>query len=60
MADAFFGLGESLQCCAEEVTAACAALPDEQLTRAAEAAAQQAALELLQRAVVAFQQARKL
>lgn len=58
LADALFGLGESLQCCAEEVTAECAALPDERLTREAEATAQQAALELLQRAVAAFQQAR--
>ena len=58
LADAFFGLGESLQCCAEEVSAACAALPDDRLSRAAEAAAQQAALELLERSVTAFQQAR--
>ena len=56
-ADAYFGLGESLQCCAEETLSACAALPDESLTHATEVLAHQAALELLQRAVAAFQEA---
>jgi hypothetical protein len=53
-ADTFFGLGEALVGCAEQVTAACAALPDEQLSREAEQAARQRALGVLSDAIAAF------
>ena len=53
---ASFGLGECLQCCAEQTLAACAALPDEQLTRDSEAAARQQAAAMLSQAVDAYRQ----
>lgn len=54
--DALFGLGECLCAWAEEVTAAAEALPDDQLTQVAEAAAQATAAGLLHRGAEAFQQ----
>ena len=56
LADAHFGLGEALVGCAEQVMAACAALPDEQLTRGAEQTAREQAIGLLSNAAAAFRQ----